>query len=214
MKKLIALTIVCSLFVAYSSGQVLSITGFGGYTFNDKVHFANSYGYINAGGHWGISLEGIDPEGHAIELLFQQMPTHSPMYTALNIKLNPDKDNLTISYIMLNGVMYHKVNPMFYPYVGLGIGVGIISSNGEDALGNPYSETQTRFGWNTKVGVKIRTKSPLGFKFQAQLFSILQASGGGFFVGEGAYSGYTGSYASIWQFGFSGGICYDLQKKH
>lgn len=213
MKKLIAVLCLCSLLTMASQAQVLSITGFGGYTFQDRVSFGNAYGYINAGGHWGVSMEGISPEGHGIELYFQQQRTHAPIYTYnAGVKLNPEKDNLTLSYIMLNGVMYHQISPTVQPYGGIGIGVGIIASDGKDISNNPYSQTQTRFAWNTKMGVKIKTGSVVGIKLQAQLFSIIQASGGGFYVGSGS-GAYVNSYSSIWQFGFTGGLCFDLKKK-
>src|SRR5580765_5355000 len=98
MKKLLFLTTTVCLISLFASSQSVSITGFGGYTFRDKMSFGNAYGYLNESGHWGASVEGIRPNGQGIELLFQHQSTHAPLYyyAAPNIQINPNSDQTYI----------------------------------------------------------------------------------------------------------------------
>jgi len=214
MKKGIIVIFGCLLISGPMMAQTFSITGFGGYTFQDKVNFSNAYGYINAGGHWGLSLEGINREGHAFEILYQQQNTHAPLYDyGSGFKLNPEKDNVALSYIMANALHYMMYNPRVQPYGGLGIGAAIIKSDGKDLIGTPYSESSTKFAWDAKLGVKIKAGDVVGIKLQAQIFSVVQAAGAGFYGGTGGSGAYVSSYSSIYQFAFTGGLCFDFAKK-
>ena len=187
------------------SAQTFSINGFGGYNFPDQVNFGNVYGKIHDGGFWGVSAEGISRQGHGIELLYQQQNTSVPLYTYNGgLPANKDKDGAVISYVMLNGIQYMEGNDHVLPYGGLGIGVGIVS---------PESGTSSsKFAWDLKLGVKFKPSSTIGIKIQAQLFSIVQASGGGFYVGTGGGGVGVSTYSSIYQFGFMGGLTFDFEK--
>jgi opacity protein-like surface antigen len=206
MKKLLFL-LVCLCFISlFASAQTFSITGFGGYTFRDKVSFGNAYGYLQEAGHWGVSLEGIRPDGHGIELLFQHQSTHTPLYfyAAPNSQININTDQTYLSYIMLNAVHYFLMPATVQPYGGLGIGMAIID--------NKAYSTQTKFAWDAKFGVKFKASPVIGIKLQTQIFSIVQASGSGFYVGTGGAIIAVSSYSTIYQFGFTGGICFDFDK--
>jgi opacity protein-like surface antigen len=140
--------------------------------------------------------------------------THGPLYDYnTNIALNGSKNDLNISYIMLNGVGYMKNNPMIWPYGGIGLGAAVINASGKDVLNDSYDRSETKFAWGIKGGVKIKTHSIVGIKLQAQLFSIVQASGGGFYTGTGGSGGYVSSFSTIYQFGFTGGISFDFERK-
>lgn len=205
MKKILFLSAALTLISLLTSAQILSLTGFGGYTFRDKINFGNAYGYLNAAGHWGLSVEGIKPSGHAIELLFQQQRTHTPLYyyALPNNQINTNADQTTISYLMLNGVRYLMM-PSVQPYFGLGLGAAFID--------NKSYSSETKFAWDAKLGVKFKASPMIGIKLQAQLFSVIQAAGGGFYYGTGGSAVVISSYSSIYQFGFSGGICLDFDK--
>jgi opacity protein-like surface antigen len=214
MKKSLLFVSVILLLSSGIFAQTISLSGFGGFTFQDKVAFNNAFGYIKESGHWGFSLEGINNgSGHAIELLYQQQNTHVPLYyySFPNIQINP-KDETAISYIMLNGVQYLMHNPRIWPYGGLGIGAAVVKINGENSQLQTYSNTETKFAWDVKLGVKIKATPVIGIKLQAQLFSVVQAAGGGFYVGTGGAGVGVSSYSTIYQFGFTGGISIDLDK--
>jgi len=204
MKKLNVICIALMLVAGSAHAQTFSLTGYGGYLFRDKVSFANAYGYIQESGFWGASIEGINREGAGFELLYQRQNTHVPMYTYGGVKL-PGSDNLTCSYIMINGVRYLQHDEHVQPYAGIGAGVAIINSDA--------GSSQTKFAWDFKLGVKLKTSSVVGFKIQAQLNSITQAGGAGFYAGYGGGGLYVSSYSTIWQFGFAGGLVFDFDRK-
>ncbi len=205
MKKVLFFTSGSCLSFLFSSGQMLSFTGLGGYTFQDKVSYSNAYGYVNAGGHWGASVEGISKTGQGIELLYQQQPTHTPMYYYNSpTKINENSDQTTISYFMLNGVDY-LLKSRIQPYGGVGIGVALIDTKSYGSA--------TKFSWDAKLGVRLKASSRISVKVQAQLYAILQAEGGDFYTGSGGSGVAVNSTSSIYQFGFSGGICLNFEKK-
>ena len=204
MKKIFVILLALAGFCGISQAQTFSINGFGGYNFRDQVNFGNVYGYIKDGGFWGVSLEGINRTGSGIELLYQQQNTQVPLYYYnTGLPYNKNHNGAVLSFIMVNGLHYLKVNPHVEPYGGLGIGVGI--ANGE-------SGSASKFSWDAKLGVKFKPGSTVGIKIQAQLFSVVQAVGGGIYIGSGGGGVGVSSYSTIYQFGFTGGLCFDLDK--
>ena len=106
MKKTLITSVILIIAVAGYS-QHLSINAFGGYTFRDKINFGNAYAYINEGGFWGVSLEGVNQQGTGVELLYQYQSTKIPAYTYPgNIQQNPGQDGAVISYLLLNFEQY------------------------------------------------------------------------------------------------------------
>jgi len=65
MKKVFITSVILFLTVAGYS-QHLSFNAFGGFTFRDKINFGGAYTYINEGGIFGASLEGVNARGTAI----------------------------------------------------------------------------------------------------------------------------------------------------
>ncbi|WP_448697859.1 hypothetical protein ACFGVR_13710 [Mucilaginibacter sp. AW1-3] len=186
-----------------SKAQTISLTPYGGYTFQDKLNFGNAYALIRDGFMWGVSAEGIGPNGQAVELLYQYQSTHFPVYNYSGtgeIAVNPDNNSGVISYLILNGNQYFKVNPKVIPYFGAGGGVAFVSVNsGSSSAG---------FAWDVKTGVKIKSGKSVSFKLGAQLMSAL-TQGGTTYYYPGYPYGYS-TYATIWQFSFTGGIAFDF----
>jgi len=207
MKKIIiAAIILCS--TAFSvKAQHISLNGFGGYNLQDKVQFSGAWGYVKDGGFWGASIEGVNAHGHGVELLYQQQRTTLPLYfySGGNTQINKENDEAAISYIMLNGVQYMTHNPTVQPYGGIGIGMAIVK-----AVEN--NNSQTKFAWDAKLGVKLRASPSIAVKIQTQLYSIAQCTGGGFYIGTGGGGVGVSSYSTVFQFGFMGGLCIDLAK--
>jgi opacity protein-like surface antigen len=205
MKKFLVLLLSFTAICGITQAQTISINGFGGYNFQDQVNFGSVYGYVKEGGFWGVSLEGINKQGSGIELLYQQQNTQVPLYLYnTGVAANKDKTGAVISYIMLNGMRYLKNNEKVEPYAGLGIGAGITSPES--------GSSSSKFAWDLKLGVKFKPGSTVGIKIQAQLFSVVQASGAGFYVGTGGAGVGVSSYSTIYQFGFVGGLCFDLDR--
>src|SRR5450631_839307 len=111
MKKLIFSCIIL-LFGLSAFSQHISVNAFGGYTFRDRINFGNAYAYLNAGGIWGASIEGVNARGTGLELLYQYQSTKIPVYgTPGNSQLNTGNDGAVISYLLLNFEQYYMNNP-------------------------------------------------------------------------------------------------------
>jgi hypothetical protein len=200
MKKVSILLVALFAIIGELKAQTLSVNLFGGYTFNDELHFNTAYAKVNGGGIWGASLEGISARGTALELLYQYQSTTVPVYTYAgpNGPLNSGKDGAVISYLLLNGIQYfHTGEEEILPYFGVGLGAAFISAD--------QGNSATKFAADLKGGVKIKAGHALAFKLGAQLLNSVQQSGYYYYYGY-PYATYT----SLWQFSFTGGVTFDF----
>jgi hypothetical protein len=199
MKKFSILLIALFATIGKLKAQTISINAFGGYTFDDELHFTNFDAKVKGGGIWGASIEGISARGTALELLYQYQSTNVPINTYVGVQpLSTGSDGAVISYLLLNGIQYfHTHADNVLPYVGLGLGVAFISSD--------QGHSATNFAYDFKGGVKIKAGHALAFKLGAQLLN------GGHQYGYYYYYGYPyTTYTALWQFSFTGGISYDF----
>jgi hypothetical protein len=203
MKKALITSVI--LFIAAAGyAQHLSVNAYGGFTFRDKVNFSNAYVYINEGFMWGASLEGVNPQGTGLELLYQYQSTDIPTYTYPGNTQVTGNSSSVVSYLLLNFEQYLMNNPKFQPYGALGLGAAFYKGSSDG------TSSTTKFAWDLKAGVKIKTNSALGFKIGAQLLGSSQATGTAFYVPPyGGVYPYT-TYATILQFGFTGGLVFDF----
>ena len=204
MKKALITSVI--LFIAAAGySQHLSVNLFGGYTFRDKIDFGNAYTYINDGGMWGASVEGVNAQGTALELLYQYQATELPTYSYPgNVQLAANSSSV-ISYLLLNFEQYLMNNPKIQPYGGLGLGAAFYKGSSDGA------SSETKFAWDLKAGVKIKAGNSLGFKIGAQLLGSSQATGTAFYSPGFGYPAYAyTTYATILQFGFTGGLVFDF----
>jgi hypothetical protein len=199
MKKALFTSVI--LFIAAAGySQHLSVNAFGGYVFRDKINFNSAYTYINAGGFWGASLEGVNAQGTGLELLYQYQSTSTPTYV-LGVQKN--NSSTVISYLLLNFEQYYMNNPKVQPYGAIGLGAAFYSSD------VPQSSSETKFAWDIKAGVKLKASDNVGFKIGAQLLGSAQATGTAWYYGY-AYT----TYATILQFGLTGGLVFDFGGHH
>jgi opacity protein-like surface antigen len=197
MKKTIVLSVALFFIMVAGYSQHLSVNAFGGYTFRDKINYSNAYTYINAGGMWGASVEGVNAQGTGLEILYQYQSTGTP--TTVYIPSQTFSSNTVISYLLLNFEQYYTNNPKIEPYGGLGLGAAFYKSDYQG------STSATKFAWDIKAGVKFKMSSSVGLKIGAQLLSSSQATGTAFYYGY-VYT----TYATILQFGFTGGLVFDF----
>ncbi len=199
MKKVIITSFVLFMTITGFS-QHLSLNGFGGYTFRDHINFGNAYSYINAGGIWGVSLEGVNAQGSGLELLYQYQSTDIPTYRQPGNVLVAQNSNSVVSYLLLNFEQYYiNGNPNIQPYGGIGLGAAFYKGN------SPSTSSDTKFAWDLKAGVKFKAGKSVGIKVGAQLLGSSQATGTAFYYGY-AYT----TYATILQFSFTGGLVFDF----
>jgi len=179
-----------------------SLSLFGGYTFQDRLEFSDAYGYLRDAGHYGVSLEYFAHRAQSAELLYQRMDTKIPLYTPDGRPVNDQNNKAALNYIMLGSVRYLPLRHTVAVFGGADIGICVLT--------NKTDYTATKFAFDIKAGVKVKTPGKVGFKAQAQLFSVVQAVGGGMYVGTGGAGYGISTYSSVWQFGFTGAITIDL----
>jgi len=204
MKKALITSVI--LFIAAAGySQHLSVNAYGGYTFDDKINFSNAQALIKGGGMWGASIEGVNAQGSGLELLYQYQSTSVPVTLYNSNNQNSHNNSTVISYLLLNFEQYMMNNPKIQPYGGIGLGASFYK-------GTEATSSATKFAWDLKIGVKLKATESLGFKIGAQLLGSSQATGTAFYYppywGYPPYA-YT-TYATILQFGFTGGVVFDF----
>jgi hypothetical protein len=196
MKKTL-ITSVILIIAAAGYSQHLSVNAFGGYTFRDKINFGNAYTYLNGGFMWGASLEGVNAQGTGVELLYQYQSTATP--TTTYVPPQTTNPSAVVSYLLLNFEQYMLNNPKIQPYGGIGLGAAFYKSD------YPGVSSATKFAWDLKAGIKLKASDAVGIKIGAQLLGSAQATGTAFYYGY-VYN----TYATILQFGFTGGLVFDF----
>jgi len=204
MKKALITSVV--LFIAAAGySQHLSVNAYGGYTFGDRINFGGGNTYINPSGMWGASIEGVNAQGMGVELLYQYQSTKTPTTIYSNPVNQLYNANTVVSYLLLNFERYLLNNPKIQPYAGIGLGAAFYKSDAQGVNG------ATKFAWDLKAGVKIKASSVVGIKIGAQLLGSAQATGTAFYQPGPGYPVYPyTTYATILQFGFTGGLVFDF----
>lgn len=216
MKKyhLFAVLFLFSLVVSAQSSQSFLLNLYGGYTFSDRVDFDSSYGKVEDGFEYGLGLEYFIMDNASIELKYNRLDTHMPLYTKIPLnngnipagtQVNAGDDKGAINYILADYTYYFgSSSQKALPFLGAGLGVAILES--------PKSGSGTYFAWEIKAGVKVKTDSPLSINLHAYLQSMSAAVGYDYY-----WDYYWGpvavtDYASTFQFGLGASLSYDFSK--
>jgi hypothetical protein len=204
--RMLAIVFILSHTPAFAQGSGslprTTLSVFGGYTFQDRVEFSDAYGYIRDAAHYGAALEIFTHRAQSFELLYQRMDTKAPLYTVDGLPLTDENQGAALNYIMLGSVRYLPLQRAVAVYGGADIGVCVLT--------NKDDYTATKFAFDIKAGVRVKSSGRVGFKAQAQLFSVVQAVGGGMYAGTGGVGYGISTYSSLWQFGFTGAVTFDL----
>ena len=209
MKKTVTTFLLCFAVVSVIGQEMNSIALnlYGGYAFKDKLKFDNFYGYVNDAFEYGAGLEYFMDRTKSIELRYLRMDTDLPLYGPAGTKLNEGKESGAVNYILIGANSYFGSDPhaKTVPYAGLGVGVGIVSI--KDA------NSSTKFAWDMRLGVRIKTSSTMSFKLHGYMQSVIAAMGDDFYLtGAGAPIAVP-EFASIFQFGLGGALCFNFKKK-
>jgi hypothetical protein len=206
MKKILLITsiVLCVVALRAQPGTI-SLNLDAGYTFHDKVNFDAAYTDVQAAFRYGGGIEYFAGFNKSITLKYHRMDTQFPLYLQNGTQLNSDKDNKgSVNYILLGGNTYFgDMDGKARPYGGLGMGVGVIGVN---------DNTATKFAWDARLGVKIKTASVVSLKVEAYMQSIISTFGSDVWVGYGGYAYAVPDYATLWQFGFTGILCFDFKR--
>lgn len=206
MKKILLITsiVLCTVTLRAQPGTI-SLNLDAGYTFQSKVNFDAAYTEVQGAFRYGGGIEYFADFNKSITLKYHRMDTHFPLYWQNGEQINSDKDSKgSVNYILLGGNTYFgDMDAMARPYGGLGLGVGVIGVN---------DNTATKFAWDARLGVKIKTPSVVSLKLEAYMQSIISTFGSDVWVGYGGYAYAVPDYATLWQFGFTGIVCFDFKR--
>src|SRR5690606_32371960 len=106
----------------------ISLNLYGGYTFQDRVEYRYSYGYVEDGFQYGAGLEYFVYGGASVELKYIRLDANMPLYGPMGDQLNRGDDNGAINFILLGGNRYFDTGTALMPYMGAGLGVGILET--------------------------------------------------------------------------------------
>jgi len=192
-----------SLGVQAQNSNSFLLNLYGGYTFSDKVEYNNSYGYVEDGFEYGIGLEYFFITNSSVELKYNRLDTKLPLYGPMRNQLNAGDDKGAVNYILLDYTHYFDVGSSVQPYLGAGAGIAILET--------PQSGNETYFAWEAKLGLKIKTSSPLSINLNAYLQSMAAAVGSSYYW---TYYGPVGvtDYVATYQFGLGATLSYDFTK--
>lgn len=214
MKKIVFF-LVLLIATHFASGQRVRLNGYAAYVFDDGFDsYYDSYNYydgkISGGFQWGVGVEYMIQPEYCIELMYINQSTTAPTryQGGIGSAIKNETFDLGLNYILIGGEG-HKASRTgkVEGYAGMFLGMCIINL---DNPSNGNSASDTKFAWGARMGVNIWTQGKIGIKLQAQLLSISQGAGGGFYFGTGGAGVGLSSYSSIYQFGLGGGLTFKL----
>lgn len=184
--------------VAQERGST-SINLYGGYTFSDRVEYNSSYGYVEEAFQYGGGIEYFYYNNNSIEIKYLRTDNDMPVYGPLGSQLNAGNERGAVNYILVGGKSYFgSSSQTALPYLGLGLGVGIIES--------PQSGNATTFAWDLSLGLKIKTESVVSVNLQAYMQSASAAVSDGYY-----YYPYYYDYVAIYQFGLGAVLSFNFE---
>ncbi|MBL7982532.1 MAG: hypothetical protein JNL52_12070 [Flavobacteriales bacterium] len=201
------IVLAANLSIVGLQAQNVRLNFFGGYTFQDRFPIGGSYlGYtynearIAEGQHYGGSIEFDVRPNKAVELLYQTQSTQGYLQGSGFNEFGPY--DISLHYIMIGGLGRLPFSDAVSGYGGLNMGCGWMTGD----------HNATKFAWGGKLGLQINLSSTVGIKAGAQLLSPVQGFGGGFYFGTGGASAGVSTYSTIYQFAFTGGLCFTFDR--
>jgi Outer membrane protein beta-barrel domain len=208
MKKITAIIgfVLLALAVNAQAPKTVSLNVYGGYTFTDRVRFDAAYADVMGAFQWGGGLEYFPTRDNSVELKYQRMATDFPLYIYNGSQINKGNESGAVSFITIGGNHYFSgaVNDAkVIPFIGGSLGVGILDGP---------ENSETKFGWDAQVGLKIPTKSVASFKLRAYIQSITSTFGTDFWYYPGWGTVAVPDYVTMFQFGLGGVVTFDFNK--
>ncbi|KIO51979.1 outer membrane beta-barrel protein [Flavobacterium hibernum] len=181
-----------------------SLNLYGGYNFGDKIDYDGYSAKLEDGFQYGAGFEYFFSTNNSVELKYLRADTHIPFYKPDGTQVNIGDDKGALNFILLDGTHYFDTGSNLLPYLGGGLGVGIIET--------PQSGSGTYFAWNIKGGVKIKTASTVSVNINAYLQSMSAAVGNSYYW---TYYGPVGveDYVSTYQFGLGAVLSFNFKSK-
>lgn len=217
MKK-ISMLLACSLLL--SAGLIAQpkayLNGFAGYTFDESFVVQTFRGRFLSNAHYGGSvelvLENISTEHseRTVEIKYQGMQTIMDgwVWPLGQPQPSPATYNVSLNYITAGFNNYFGHSRKVMGYGGINMGVGWLSNQTEKNRPSP-----TRFAIGLQGGGRFMFSEKVGLKLYAQLNTVVEGVGGGFYFGPGGSGAVITTFASVVQFGLGGGLTIALGGK-
>jgi len=180
-----------------SQAQSLEVTPFSGYTLRSTFDIyggqARVYGNHTYG---GIVTYNLNPQ-YGIEFTYSRQPTEGDARSIYNQDLGVP---ISVVNILVGGLRQLPVSENVIPFGGVHFGV-----TGYTPQVRGYDD-----GWLFAVGAKVGSKfmfsETAGIRLQAAMNMPVQGFGSTFYFGTGGAGVGVGTYSSIFQFTFTGGL--------
>ncbi len=192
------------------------LNGFAGYTFDESFTVQTFQGRFNGNAHYGGSAELVlqalsTPHSErTVEIAYQGMQTILDGWSWPLGQNQPSRAtyNVTLNYITAGFNNYFGHDHKIMGFGGLNMGAGWMSNQTE-----PSRPSNTRFSIGLKGGGRFMFTEKVGLKLYAQLNTIVEGVGGGFYFGTGGSGAAITTFASVVQFGLGGGLTVGLGAK-
>jgi hypothetical protein len=201
--------VVCSVVVKAQPQGTVSLNGYAGYTFDDKIPLELAYAKVMGTVQYGGGLEFFMQDNKSLEVKYMWMNTTIPVHTNGGLLIPPSANGMTdkgiVNYILIGGNNYFErsVGQKIVPFAGADLGVGWI---------NAYGQADAKFAWDAKLGIKIKTSSVVSFKLHAYVQNMISTFGYDYWhTYYGTYA--VPDYTALWQLGLGGAICFDFKKR-
>lgn len=212
---IVGLLFSCQLTAQNDNESEIRLSLYGMYTFDDSFDsysdFGNYYqGVVNDGMLYGLGFEFEVRKDVFLELSYlRELTTGTTQYFNTGIYESFTNYDLKVNYLLLGGNhSFSKAGSKVEGFAGFSLGMAIVDIDHNDGNSLTYvNERNTKFAWGLKGGAIIWATPKFGVKLQAQLISIAQAVGGGYYYGS-----YISTYSSIYQFSLGGGLVYSVGK--
>jgi hypothetical protein len=187
-----------------SFSQGLKITGFGGYTIQDKVYGYNGEVIIRDGAHFGGMLSYEKSNNMSIDFTYLRQET---TFSIQNYNVIGNSGNIkgSVNYYMLGTTGSPDFSAKVSPYGGIMLGAAVFAPS------EKYS-TETYFAVGGKLGAILHANDKVGIIIQTQLMVPVQGVGLGVGCGGGGCGSGVSTSSSATQLGFTGGVEIKLNK--
>ena len=202
MKRVTLFAVLLLIITISTYAQNIQFTPIAGYTFADKFNFDRGKAKIGDGFTYGGILSYVINDKMAIDISYSREDCDVFAYSDYyDIDI---KGQISANYIFLGLEKLMPLNENAFLFTGTNLGVGIYSGKNSDL------KSTTKFAVGINGGLKYFFSDRLGFRAQANLnFPITDVGAGLWWGGGGPSVGLT-SRIPFLQFGFSGGLIFNL----
>jgi hypothetical protein len=207
MKKLVLLSgVLCCVLGAFAQSSVEFIPTVG-FTFPDKLNFANTFGRIDAGVNYGGSFQFNFNRHIGVEVMYNRMQVPAKMY---NYGAVPGDAPIYQTSAGINYIMAGPVSSFPLPgspvslFFGADLGAAVFTPSP-----NTFSSNAS-FAYGFQMGANIHIDERFGIRLSGRLLGTAPTSSGYYFGGFGDSGGAYFTDPGIVQFGFNVGFIIGL----